>query len=143
MPSTLTMRLATTLLVSALTALFLSVSSAHAHASTHRQNKHASRALAQRQHREPRALIDICVSLDANAFTNLGLGVPLELIARLNRLNLCLCLQVSVAYPDSTNMYLNKQPLLSTLGPRSVPRYQRRTTAPRRPSRQNNGLQYP
>lgn len=82
------MRLAPTLLISSLVLFLLpAITALHPHRDS---NKLASRTIASRQHRVPRALIDVCVYLDAKVLAK-ATGLPSLLFTGVD---LCLCLKV-------------------------------------------------
>jgi hypothetical protein len=91
------MLLATTLLSSA---FFFTASAVNPHTrTTLTGNKHAStRALASRQHREPRAPIDTCINLNTDLISYLGFP---ELPSQIDtHIDVCLCL-------SGLNVYLS------------------------------------
>jgi hypothetical protein len=90
------MLLANTLLSSA---FFFTASAVNPHTRPLTGNKHAStRALASRQHREPRALLDTCINLNTDLSSYLDL--PELLLGIDTHIDVCLCL-------SGLNLYLS------------------------------------
>ena len=86
------MRLATTLLLSSLSASHLAV----AFNSHSTRNRHGFRSISLRQHHEPRAIFDICAYLDVDLLGEQSiLGLSL---GEVGHIDLCLCLSALPVY---------------------------------------------